>query len=243
MLQRNRGRLLWGLAGLALIGVASLAILNATSAPYACASQWTPAPAASPAPGATPRLGIVQPDAGRDHISLGSFVRYALCPPASGNHVNAQGEGPIRPGVYGPDDLATPQGWIHNLEHGGLVLLYRCKDSAAACTDDGQAALKQFSAAFPNSPVCNVPRGVVGPVVTRFDDMAWPYAAIVWGIVLPLDSLDTAQIEAFFAQQGERTNPEPYPGCVKPTPTPAPTDTPGPSASSGPSASPTPGAS
>ena len=28
---------------------------------------------------------------------------------------------------------------------------------------------------------------------------------------------------AFFAQQGERSNPEPYPGCVKPTPTPEPT--------------------
>ncbi len=77
----------------------------------------------------------------------------------------------------------------------------------------------------------------MGPIIARFDQMAWPYAALVWGLVLPLQSLDTDQINAFFAQQGERTNPEPL--CARPTPTPAPTATPGPSASTSPSASPT----
>lgn len=241
-LARNRRRLLWGLAAIALVGMGSLAFLNATSPAYACTTEWKPAVTPEPAPSATQRLGYVQTDLGRDHVALGAFVRYALCPPATGNHYNVTGEGPVRPGMYGPDDQALPQGWIHNLEHGGLVLLYRCASGDTACTDSGQAALSQFNAAFPNSPVCNLPRGSVGPIVARFDQMQWKYAALVWGVVLPLDTLDTNQILAFFAQQGERTNPEPL--CAKPTATPGPTGTPAPSASptAAPSGTPTPSA-
>ena len=232
-LARNRGRLLWGLAAVALVGMAGLAFLNATSPAYACATEWSPDPTPPPAPDATQRLGYVQTDLGRDHTSLGAFVRYPLCPPATGNHYNASGDGPIRPGFYGPDDQATPEGWIHNLEHGGLVLLYRCADGDSACTEAGQSALNQFDASFPNSPVCNLPRGGVGPIVARFDQMKSAYAALLWGLVLPLDSLDTSQILAFYSQQGERTNPELL--CAAPTDTPAP--------ATEPTASPTPGAS
>ena len=46
-----------------------------------------------PAPGASPRLGYVQTDTGRDHVAVGTFVKYALCPPATGKHYNASGEG------------------------------------------------------------------------------------------------------------------------------------------------------
>ncbi|MEO8469897.1 MAG: DUF3105 domain-containing protein [Chloroflexota bacterium] len=244
-LARNRGRLLWGLAALALVGIASLAFLNATSPAYACATEWDPAPTSAPGPDATQRLGITQTDLGRDHVSLGAFVKYALCPPATGNHYNATGDGPIRPGVYGPDDQATPQGWIHNLEHGGLVLLYRCGSGDTACSESGQAALNQFNASFPNSPICDIPKGGVGPIVARFDQMKWPYVAMVWGIVLPLDTLDVNQVYAFFAREGERTNPEPL--CAKPTATPAPTGTPAPTDTAAPSvdasASPSPAAS
>ncbi len=218
-LARNRNRLLWAVAGVALLGMGGLAFLNATSPAYACAAQWTPEATSAPAPEATQRLGYAQTDIGRDHVTLGSVAKYAFCPPATGNHYNAQGEGPVRPGIYGPDDQATPQGWIHNLEHGGLVLLYRCLDGDRACTEEGQAELQQFNATFPNSPVCNLPPGGVGPIIARFDQMQSAYAALLWGLVLPLDSLDVAQIHAFFAQQGERTNPESL--CARPTEVPA----------------------
>jgi hypothetical protein len=238
-LERNRGRLLWGLAGLALAATAGIAFLNATSPAYACANEWSPVPTPSPAPSATQHLGYVQTDTGREHVTTGAFVKYALCPPATGKHYNASGEGPIHAGVFGPDDAVVPQGWIHNLEHGGLVLLYRCTDGDSACSDAGQAALRQFNAGFPNSPICNLPVGSIGPVVARFDQMKTPYAALLWGLVLPLDTLDTNQIYTFFQQSGERTNPESL--CTRPTPTPGPTDSPGPSASAStaPSASPT----
>jgi hypothetical protein len=218
-LERYRTRLLWGLGGVALVAIATVAFLNATSPAYACSTEWAPAATSAPAPSATPRLGYVQDDQGRDHISLGAFVKYALCPPATGKHFNAQGEGPVRPGFYGPDDQATPQGWIHNLEHGGLVLLYRCADGDTACSQAGQQQLQDFNTTFPNSPVCNLPRGAVGPIVARFDEMAWPYAVLLWGQVMPMQTLDGPLALDFFAQQGERTNPEAL--CAKPTATPA----------------------
>jgi hypothetical protein len=212
---------LGGLAAVALVAIASMAFLNATSPAYACSIEWTPTATQAPAPGATPRLGYVQDDLGREHITIGSTVKYALCPPTSGKHVNAQGEGPIRPGLFGPDDQATPQGWIHNLEHGGLVLLYRCKDGDAACGEEGQKALRDFTGTFPNSPICNLPAGSVGPIVARFDEMAWRYAVLLWGQVLPMETFDAQLARDFFAQQGERSNPEGL--CADPTPAPEPT--------------------
>ncbi len=99
--------------------------------------------------------------------------RYTYCPPASGNHYNASGQGPIPPRLYGPDDTTVPEGWVHNLEHGALVLLYR-GDSPGA-TPEGQAALRAFFDSFPNSPVCGIQPGTIqGPVIARFDDMATP---------------------------------------------------------------------
>lgn len=216
-LERNRSRLVVAAGVAALVLVGAFVYVAATTPAYACGTLWTPAPTASPAPGATQRLGYVQDDMGRNHVQEGTTVTYALCPPASGNHVNITGEGPIRPGVYGPQDKATPEGWIHNLEHGGLVLLYKCP-GADACTDAGQAALRQLYQSWPNSPICGLQPGVVGPIFARFDDMKWPYAALLWNQVLPLDSLDTQTILAFFQQQGERYNPEKQ--CAAPSPTP-----------------------
>jgi uncharacterized protein DUF3105 len=205
--QRNRTRLLAAVGALAILVIGGLAYVQATAPAYACAIEWTASPTPTPAPGATPRYGYAQDDMGRDHVATGTVVRYIYCPPASGKHYNANGVGPIQPKVYGPNDHALPEGWIHNLEHGGLVLLYKCPGDA--CTDAGQQALKQLYASWPASPICGLAPGLIGPVIARFDTMAYPYAALVWDQVLPLDTLDTTQVLAFFQQQAERINPEP----------------------------------
>lgn len=231
-LQRNRTRLLWAAAAVIVVALGGLFYLNATSPAYACGVEWIAPPTSSPAPGATPRLGFPQDDMGRDHVTTGTVVKYIYCPPASGKHYNAQGQGPLDPKLYGPNDRAIPEGWIHNLEHGGLVLLYKCPGDA--CTDAGQAALQQLWASWPASPVCNIPPHRTSPVIARFDDMAYPYAALIWDQVLPLQALDSDQILAFYAQQAERTNPEAQ--CAPPSAAPsappsvAPSDTPIPSA-------------
>ena len=235
LLQRLRTPALVLIVIAAVALIALFAVTAATSSAYACSTIGTPIPTVEG------ELGQVQPDQGNQHVSPGDKVTYLICPPASGKHINATGLGPIQPKVYGPDDRVLPQGWIHNLEHGGLLLLYRC-EGGNACTDDGQRALRAFFAQFPNSPLCNIPAGSLSPVVARFEEMKWPYAALLWGQVLPLETLDSAALDAFFLQQGERSNPEKL--CTPPSPTPEPTGTPGPTGTpASTEASPTPGSS
>lgn len=222
-------------AGVALLS--AFVFASAAQPAYACSTIWTPQPTASPAPSATPNLGYVQPDMGRDHVSVGTKVTYTYCAPASGSHDNASGSGPIPARVYGPGDNANPEGWIHNLEHGALVLLYQ--GASAGATIEGQAQLKAFYDAFPNSPRCGFAKGQIGPIIARFDDMSTPFQAILWGRVLPLQTFDQAQILAFWNQWGERTNPEDQCPSVPraPTTSSAPASSAAPSGSAAPSPS------
>ena len=246
-LERNRSRLTWLAGLLGFFVLATAFFLNASRPTYACAEQFNPtaapsfvpptqapstaSPAASGSPAPTsppvtaPPPGFVQMDGGASHKDAGSTIRYASCPPASGPHYFGTNVGPIRAGFYGLNDQASPTGWVHNLEHGYTVLLYRCTTPgsdqlAEACTDAGQAALRDMVARWPNTPYCNTPPGTFNPVIARFDDMAWPYAVLVWGVILPLQTLDEAAIFDFQAQRGERFNPEAL--CADPTPTPGP---------------------
>ena len=211
------------LAGVVLIS--AFVFFSASSPAYACTDEWVPAATASPAAGASPNPGYVQPDMGRKHSNPGEKLTYTYCPPASGPHFNASGTGPIQPRLYGPGDKALPEGWIHNLEHGAMVILYRGSDGDPGVTDAGQTALRALFDAFPPSPVCGIqPATSQGPVIARFDEMATPYAALVWGRVLPLPELDAAQILDFWQVWGERSNPEPQ--CAPPSASPAPNESP-----------------
>jgi hypothetical protein len=242
-LDRNRTRLIYGALGVVVAIVAALAFLNFSQPAYACSNVFEPTPepassAAPASPGTSPaasRLGFVQADMGHTHVDPGTRVKYLYCPPASGKHYPEPG-GPISAGVYAPGDIQIPQGWIHNLEHGGLVLLYKCPGDA--CTDQGQQALRTLYQGFPASPICAVPAGGNSgtPVFARFDDMPWPYAVVVWDVVLPLQTLVSDQVLEFWATQGERFNPEPQ--CAPPSPTPGPTGTPAPTPTTAPTTAP-----
>jgi hypothetical protein len=238
-LERHRQLLLGGAAVLAIALLGGFFFVSAASPTYACSTEFQPSASADAV-----TLGSAQDDMGREHVQPGQFVRYTYCPPASGPHINQTGEGPIYARLYGPDDSVQPQGWVHNLEHGGLVLLYRCASGDAGCDPATQATLKSLVEEFPASPVCNVPRGAIGPIVARFDQMPAPYAAIVWGRVLYLDTLDTQRVLDFFAAEGERGNPEPQ--CAASPPpagAPPPAASPSPDASASPGVSPSPGPS
>jgi Protein of unknown function (DUF3105) len=199
ILERYRTLLIVVVALAGVILVSAFVFASAAQPAFACSTIWTPEPTASPAAGATPALGYVQPDMGHTHVRPGDKVTYTYCAPASGKHINVSGQGPIAARVYGPDDVVVPMGWIHNLEHGGLVILY--KGDSAGATADGQAAFKAYWEAFPPTQDC-------GPVIARFDQMSSPFQAIVWGRVLPLESFDQDQINLFWQQWGGITNTE-----------------------------------
>ena len=218
-LQRLRTPVLALVAIAALVGIGLFALTSATAPAYACTTVDTVAA------GASGELGQVQPDQGSGHVPTGDKVTYPVCPPASGKHINnARGFWPLKPQVYGPDDESLPNGWIHNLEHGGLVLLYSC--DKGACDDAGTTALGGFDAGFPNSAICDLPAGTVGPVVARFEQMPTKYAALVWDRVLYLDTLDAAQVYDFYLRYGERVSDgrfvaPPEPQCAVPSASPA----------------------
>jgi hypothetical protein len=220
-----------------VIAVLGAGLFSASTQPvFACSTVWQPTTTPTPPEGASPQPGYVQPDMGNTHVVPGTAVTYTYCPPASGSHYNAAGQGPLKPRLYGPDDNVIPQGWVHNLEHGALILLYR-GDSPAA-TPEGQAALRAFYDAYPPSPVCGWPKGTsVGPVFARYDNMAWPMAALVWDRVLPLQELDTEAVLEFDRTYGEQTNRLVEDLCPEKRVSPSPSASAPASASPGPSAS------
>lgn len=216
LLQRLRTPLVALAVVVVIVGVSAFVLSSAAAPAYACSSIDTVQPAASG------ELGQVQPDMGNTHVQAGDKITYPVCPPASGKHVNQAGFGPLQPKVYGPDDQSAPNGWVHNLEHGGLVLLYSC--AKGACDDASIAQLRAFNASFPDSPVCGLKPGIVGPVVAKFDQMPTRYAALVWDRVLYLDTLDVQGIYTFFTRYGERIASDgtwispPEPQCPAPSP-------------------------
>jgi len=177
------------------------------------------------------------------HVHDGECVGFYFQKVSSNNLVyqcdsynNAGIDGPIPAKFYGPDEGTRPEGWIHNMEHGAVVILYNCK--LGACDDATQAALQAIPVGFPDSPVCGVKAGVLAPVVARFDNMPTEFAALVWDRVLYLSTLDVNEIKTFYATQGELYNPEPQ--CTRPSPSPSAAPSSGPSsgASSAPSSQP-----
>ena len=134
-------------------------------------------------------------------MSVGTTVDYGFCPPTSGNHYQSSNRGPIPAAVYPASAEQPPGGWVHNLEHGWVVLLYRCPGGAIGAEGcPTQAEMTQIQEWFDTAPaptVSNCPKKVL---VARFDSMSTRFALVAWGRALLLDefNLDTALT---FAQQ------------------------------------------
>jgi hypothetical protein len=242
-LERYRGLLIGAVVVAVAVAAGTFLFAGATQAAYSCSLEWEASPTPSPAPGATNRLGYLQDNMGNSH-SVSRPQKYLYCPPATGTHLNVVGQAPITPRVYAPDDTVGPMNWLHNLEHGGLVILYR--GDGAGATAAGQAAFQAFFDAFPAGPICETPPHQVSPVIARFDQMKTPFAALVWGRILPMETWDPALALEYYATESVRIDangeyvapPEPAAaGCPPVTPSVAPSESVAPSDSVAPSAS------
>ncbi len=183
---------------LGVVGVGYVLASGTKAAAYTCGTELPPAAAAPASPGASPVLGQAAPDQGRIHVPVSDTAQfYASCPPASGPHY-AQPDAPIPTRFYGPDEDIRPMHWIHNLEHGGMAILYNCSNG---CDQGVEDALKAFQASVSPSPLCGIPNNVV---VARFDQMAAPIAAVTWDRVLFQQKVDTQQLQTFFTQNADR---------------------------------------
>jgi Protein of unknown function (DUF3105) len=214
-------------AAVAIVAIAvGYVFIGSTAASYTCDTRFNPSPTPPVGPESSTRLGFHQDDMGNTHITSAP-VNYTYCPPASGSHFNLAGTlGPIPARLYKPDDKIGPPNWIHNLEHGGMVVLYR-NDSAGASAA-GQQAFKDYGTGFPASPICQVPAGQLSPVIARFDDMPHPFALLVWDRVMYLDTWDPALATRFYLSESERLDSTgvlvapPEKQCAGPSAVPAP---------------------
>jgi hypothetical protein len=178
---------------------------GASVGPQASGAPASPAPGTTPVPEPTPQLGFVAQDLGRGHVSQGASVNYAYCPPTSGQHYNIQGTAPLRRDFYGPDDELRPGNWLHNLEHGYVVLLYR-EDPGEQTLDDLRAVMDS-AAPSELAVTCGLPNKVIA---VRFDDMSTPYGAVAWDRAMLLDTYDAARLRTFAEQwQDGPVTPEP----------------------------------
>jgi len=138
-----------------------------------------------------PALGveIAIPNEGNDHVPTNTQVSYDANPPASGPHWSeALGVAPVNPGFF--ELTVEEEQWIHNLEHGYVVILYDCDPCAASLLED----LQDFFDDAPPSPNF----GNVKMVITPYDGLPYSITAVAWDIQLHLDAFDEEVLTGFY---------------------------------------------
>jgi hypothetical protein len=115
-----------------------------------------------------------------DHVFLPKPITYTDSPPTFGPH---------RPewAKWGAYKFLPPQTWIHNLEHGGVVLLYH------PCTPpDVVAQLRQW--AHDHAPDGG---GPLRWVLTPYPGLPQPVMAVTWGWRYGAACVRPAELDAF----------------------------------------------
>ncbi len=176
----------------------------------ACSRAPASGPSSGPAPSAGDRTGdrdlpgrAVEIQ-GFDHIAKGDpHPPYNSTPPTSGPHWSILGEGPVPWGVYRqpiPDEAQ-----VHNLEHGGVMIQYNCRD----CPDLA-AQLESFYLRYTAAhPLPRYPQSTK-IVVAPYYDMPTRVALTAWGRIDTLDAYDEAQVTRFVNAYRDN-GPEPVP--------------------------------
>lgn len=110
----------------------------------------------SPSPPNTNSAPVGQPvdEMPHTHVAPPTQITYLHNPPTSGCHYSlGNGTAPISPGIHPPTPAIPPEYWVHNLEHGYIVLSYNCP---TGCLSDLQT-LNTWYATLPPDPGGGVP--------------------------------------------------------------------------------------
>ena len=141
------------------------------------------APLLTPTAAAADLPGREQPDEGANHVAVGTLVNYKNSPPSSGAHYPQWAN-------YGVYLQAVPAGfWIHNLEHGAVVLLFKCESNCQSVAEQAQKTVQ------------TLPPGKYGQVklvATPYNAMPRNFAVVAWGRVDDFDTLDAERIKKFY---------------------------------------------
>jgi len=131
-----------------------------------------------------------RPIEGASHVATCSYVDYRTLPPSSGDHYAVWA-------AYMTYDQPVPEGyWVHDLEHGAIVLSYNC--GAAGCATD-VAAAQQMIDQYADDPLCaSAGEGVRHRFVMTPDPrLDVRFAASAWGWTLRASCFDADAFLAF----------------------------------------------
>ena len=130
-------------------------------------------------------LGVPIPDEGRVHVDEGSAITYKHNPPASGPHYPS----PKDWGIY--TTTIAPGYWVHNLEHGGVVVLYDCPTGCSQVVTELQQAYQTFPKDKYNevkllaTPYSGLPNGT-------------QVMALAWDFQKAYSSFDVQKLQTFY---------------------------------------------
>jgi hypothetical protein len=121
------------------------------------------------------------------HVSEDAAVMYATNPPSSGPHYPDWATW----GVH--TDIVPREYYVHNEEHGGVIVLYRCDADCTAI----RAQLTAFVMSLPPEPTC-MGTGVTRRIVLTEDPLIdTPVAAAAWGWTYHAQCFDMGSLFAF----------------------------------------------
>jgi len=150
----------------------------------------------------TGTVGQEIPDEGpATHVDPSTTPTYKFYPPTSGPHYSLQGSAPVPWQTI--DNLVEGQ-FVHNLEHGGIAILYNCP-SGNDCTilkTQLENYVKNLAPAEPQF-------GKVKLVMTPYSKgMQKKIALVAWHFVDFLDAYDQNEITRFYENHVDK-GPEP----------------------------------
>jgi hypothetical protein len=185
--RRSDGPPVWLFVALGVVVVAAIAFFvyvnQAPSPSSASGGKRVPISA-----GTAQNVGEQVPLQTGTHIQPPQRATYASDPPTSGQHYSIFGQAPLS---WGYNDRAVPpEYWVHNLEHGGVVVLYSCP---SGCSAD-QAQIKSFIDGAP----AEANFGEVKMTSAEYAVPGHRFALVAWGWRLFMDTWDPAQAEKFY---------------------------------------------
>ena len=165
--QQRRKRVVWGAGIILVVAIAIAALVLLLPKPVAAQGHQVPI------------------EGNRQHVAQGTVIPYRNRPPSSGDHYD-------QPAGYGFFQREIPTGnWVHDLEHGGIVVLYR----PDLCDDTCQSQLQDVYNSAPSSALFPGTRKML---VVPYQDMDHAIATVAWGWLDEMDQFDKDRILAFY---------------------------------------------
>lgn len=126
---------------------------------------------------------------GAAHVAVGQQVTYQNNPPASGTHWSQSGVAPVAPGFY--ETAVEEEQWLHNLEHGDIVLLYDCRGT---CPPTLLGDLQDFFDSTLPGEVFGTTKMVIAP----YDGLPFLLTAVAWDRQLHLETFEATTLLDFY---------------------------------------------